>query len=244
VALQLGPLIWRSSFPAIFFDNHLDEFAKELKFIDKLIRDFSEALTTHAEPVILQDLSSSVPTVALAAVGILIIDKLATIVNKFLEAWKKLEEIRDIRARLKRVGRSGGAIESELNQEITTTVEAVVEESTSIVLLNYSGDAQRKNELETAIRQDTKRLFGQIELGLTIEFRASPKPSADEVETKALENISNLSKEMQFPPKSNEPLLLASGEVLEGEIHGSTITKKTTSKTTTTKKTKHAKDDG
>jgi hypothetical protein len=220
--------------PRELFDHHLDEFAKELKFIDRLIRDLSEALTGQPQAVDLQELSSSIPTIAVGA-GLIVIDRLATIVNKFLDAWKKLEEIRDIRARLKKVGRTGTHIEDELNEEITTIVEEVVEESTSIVLVDFKGEAVRRNELETAIKQDTKRLFGQIERGLTIEFRAVPNPNADEEDKKALGNVSALSRDMLFPEVTNEPLLLASGEVLEGEIRGMKATKKIT-KTSTTKK--------
>lgn len=221
--------------PRDLFENHLDEFAKELKFIDRLIRDLSEALTGQPQPVELQELSSSIPTIAVGA-GLIVIDKLATIVNKFLDAWKKLEEIRDIRARLKKVGRTGTNIEEELNEEITTIVEEVVEESTSVVLVDFKGELTRRNELQTAIKQDTKRLFGQIERGLTIEFRAVPDPNADEEEKKALGNVSMVSRDMQFPEVTNEPLLLASGEVLEGEIHGM----KTTSKTSKTTRKKEA----
>ena len=183
--------------PRDLFENHLDEFAKELRFIDRLIRDLSEALTGQPQAVELKELSSSIPTIAVVA-GLIVIDRLATIVNKFLDAWKKLEEIRDIRARLKKAGLTGTRTEDELDEKVTTIVEEVVEESTSLVLIDYKGEPTRKNELETAIKQDTKRLFGQIERGLTIEFRAVPNPSAGEEDKKALGNVSTLSQNMQL----------------------------------------------
>jgi len=102
--------------------------------------------------------------VALAA-KVQVIRAVAFVVNKFLEAWEKVEEIRKIRAELTEIGMKGTAVD-ELTEQITTTVEEVVEESTKVVLSEYQGPPDRKNELTNAIRQDTRRLFGQIERGV------------------------------------------------------------------------------
>jgi hypothetical protein len=108
--------------------------------------------------------------------------------------------------------------------------------------VNYKGTPERKNELSNAIRQDTRRLFGQIERGLTIEFRAQPKADADEEDKKSLEVVSKLGRELHFPEVAKERMLLGSGEILEGEIHLVKTSKKTTThKTTTSKTTKEAK---
>src|SRR5271157_371209 len=115
------------------------------------------------------------------------------------------------------MGMKRAALE-ELTEDITTTVDEVVEESTETVLVNYGGHADRKNELSNAIRQDTRRLFGQIERGLTVEFRARPKGDDDDENKKALENIANLGRQMQFPSIAKEPMLLGNGEILEGEL--------------------------
>ena len=58
--------------PRNLFDDELGTFAKELNFINSLIRHVSEARTGQAEPVKLEELSSSVPTVALAAAGVVV----------------------------------------------------------------------------------------------------------------------------------------------------------------------------
>ena len=173
------------------------------------------------------------------AAGLKAIEALATIVNKFLEAWEKIAKIRRVRAELSEMGMKGAAVE-ELTEAITTTVDEVVEESTEIVLVNYKGGLERRNELSNALRQDARRLFGQIERGLTVEFRAGPNSSADEEDAKALEIISTLGWQMHFPQIANEPMLLASAEVLEGEIRVVKQSKKTTThKTTTSKKEGH-----
>ena len=111
---------------------------------------------------------------------------------------------------------------------------------------SYKGESGRKNELRTAVSTDVRRLFGQIERGLTVEFRAEPKPNEDGDEAKALGSIVELSRDMKFPPAAKEPLLLTQGEVLEGELHRRTYKKiiTTTTKTTSKKESKKDHSDG
>jgi hypothetical protein len=223
--------------PRELFQNQLGAFAKELSFINQLIQDVSEGVTSEAQPVVLEELSSSIPTIAVTA-GLKVIEIIATIVNKFLEAWERIQKIRNLRNELTEMGLKGTAVE-ELTDQITATVDEVVEESTEMVLVNYKGDLGRKNELTNALKQEIPRLFGQIERGLMVEFRATEpeEPKANEEDKKALETISNLSRQMQFPVITNEPKLLESGKILEGEILAVKHSKKTTThKTTSSKK--------
>jgi hypothetical protein len=224
--------------PRTIFDNRLGPLAKELTFISRLMQDFSEALTGQAVQVELEQLSSSVPTVSLLA-GVVVIEVLARVVNKFLEAWERIEKIRKMRAELTEMGLKGTAVE-ELTETITTTVDGTVEESVELVLANYKGDEGRKQELGNAIRQDTRRLFGQIERGLTIELRAGAASDKEGDGKEALQNIADMSKSMQFPNIPQEPILLGNGEILEGDIQAVKSSKKTTThKSTTTRKDTH-----
>lgn len=220
--------------PRQIFDNELGRFARELTFINRLLQHFTEARTGKAEPVALEQLSSSIPTVTLRAdLGVLSL--LGTVINKFLDAWGKVEKIRRLRTEMAEVGLKGKALQ-ELDDRITTTVDEVIEESVELVISNYNGD--RKNELANGIRADTKRLFGQIERGLTVEFRAEPKTDGDAPDSDALREIANVAKELKFPPVAEAPLLLGSGEVLDngegGDIQVIRRTKKTTRRRTTT----------
>jgi hypothetical protein len=217
--------------PREMFDNHLGKFAKELTFINRLMEHYSEAITRSVEPPELEQLSSSIPTVALIAKA-KVIQAVAEVVDKFLTAWEKIEKIRKMRAELKEMGLKGKALD-ELTENIETTVEEVIEESTHLVVVNYDGSPERKSELTNAVRQDTKRLFGQIERGLSIEFRAS-KDDGDGESREALAGIDNLAKTLKFPSISIDPLLLGPGEIIEGELRASRHTKKTTTRRTTT----------
>lgn len=230
-ALKPGSADLAFLIPRNIFENQLTRFAKELTFLSRLLEHFGEALTGETTHVELEQLSSSVPTVALAA-SVPVIGALALVVNKFLEAWEKIERIRKVRAELAEMGMKGAAID-ELTEQITTTVDEVVEEATTVVVAKYHGSTDRKHELENAVRQDTRRLFGQIERGLTVEFRAEPKKDGNAEEQKALADISSLARVMQFPELTQQPMLLKGDEVVEGDIQAVKHKKTTTTRKTT-----------
>src|SRR5258708_3125751 len=96
--------------PREIFGNHLGPLAKELTFINRLVEHYSEAITGTAQPAELEQLSSSVPTVVLmAAVPVILV--IAEVVNKFLDAWGKIEKIRKLRAELSEMGLKGTALD-------------------------------------------------------------------------------------------------------------------------------------
>ncbi len=84
--------------PREIFKNHLDAFAKELSFINRLLQNISKGVTGSATPITLSTLSSSIPTIGLET-GLKVIEVLANIVVKFLEAWERISKIRKVRLR-------------------------------------------------------------------------------------------------------------------------------------------------
>lgn len=221
--------------PKEIFDSELGLFARELKFITRLVEHFTEAQTGNIEPVILEQLSSSTPAVSIVA-NLAALGLLATVIKQFLEAWLKFEEIREVRAKVAKLGFTGPALK-QFDDQITTSIEEVIEKSTELVIANYPGTPQRKNELANAIRKDTGHLFSQIERGLTVEFRAEPKADAEPDQKAKLEQIANVGKVLQFPKVKDEPLLLGTGAIPEDteEENGSVQVLKENTKTTTKK---------
>ena len=210
--------------PRELFDNELESFAKELTFIGQLVRHFSEAVTGEPEPVFLESSSSSVPSISVA-VSARVTESLATIVNKFLGAWEKAEKVRRIRQELMEVGLKKQTFD-DLTDQIRASVETVIEESIQITLNSYNHDETRKNQLESSLRRDTRRLFGQIERGLAIEFNARPSADADEADRIALKAIDRMSRELKFPPVATEPMLLTRGQILEGDFGSISVPKR------------------
>lgn len=229
--LQAGTADVSFAIPYEIFDSELGRFAKELIFLDRLMKDFGEALSGGSETIHLESLSSSTPTVTITA-GIKMISALADLVSKFLTVWEKVQKYRDARQNLTELGLSGKALE-EITDQITTTIEEVVEESVELTLSGFNGDTARKNELRNALVQDTRRLFGQIERGLTVQFRAKQDGSVDDENAAALKTIQEAGQGLTFPAMQSEPMLLANGSVVEGEVPVFTYVKKTTSKKTT-----------
>jgi hypothetical protein len=226
--------------PRDLFNNQLGSFARELNFISRLVQEYTEARTGISTPVTLEQLSSSIPTVTLLA-DPHALELLAHVISLFLNAWKKIEEIREVRGRLAKMGMKGTALK-ELDEQVETTITTTVEESTTYVMKDYSGG--RKNELDGFVRHDTRQLFGQIERGLNVEFRAEPKPDANEATQQLLQGITNVAKELKFPAPTDEPLLLNAAQVLEDETGSGAVvvqhvTKTRTEKTTSTSK-KHS----
>jgi mevalonate kinase len=226
--------------PREIFNNNLNLFAKELAFINRLVEHFSEAVIGQTEPVTLDGLSSSMPAIGLGT-SARVVASIADAVSKFLDAWEKIKKIRRLRSELSEVGIKKQALD-ELTEEVTTTIEEVVEESTRLTLIGFEGEPGRKHELETALKQDTRRLFGQIERGLTIQVNAGADDSAAPADKQALETVRRVGKVLQFPPVATEPILLTAGEVLEGELSALKTSKKTATRTTVTRKQTAQKD--
>lgn len=228
--------------PRELFDDQLGSFAKELGFISRLMLQYSEAVTGKAEPVRLEGLSSSIPTVSLLA-DAQTIAAFAGLISAFLAAWEKVEKIRKIRAELAEMGLKRNTFD-DLTEQIKTTITTVVEETTVVSLENFKGDPGRKNELQNALRRDTAKLFARIERGMTIQFRASPDKNAGDGNQKALETVNRLGRILQFPKVDGDPILLTNGELLEDEDVVSQVLKKTTSIRTLSKKaTKQTNED-
>jgi hypothetical protein len=210
--------------PRELFDNELASFAKELTFISGLIEHFGEAVTGEPQPVFLEGSSSSVPTVVVAA-SPKVTETVATVVSKFLETWEKAQKVRRIRQELLEVGLKKQTFD-DLTDQIRNSVDEVIEESVEVTLGSYIHDPVRKQQLEAALRQDLRRLFGQIERGLAIQFRARLSADLDDPERSALKSIDRMSREMKFPHGATEPMLLTRGQVLEGDFDHGNIPKK------------------
>lgn len=218
------------SVPRTIFHEQLGAFARELQFIDRLLRNMNEALTGESQPTELVALSSSTPTVAVfTSLGALKL--LGVVVNSFLDAWKKVEEIRMMREKLKSLGFVSATALDEMTAAIAASVKEVVEESTKLSLAEYRKDSGRRNELDNALRRDLHRLFGQIERGLTVELKINVDDKATS-SSDELKQIADIVQKMRFPEPAKEPMLLANGEIIEDE----TVNPVTTKRTATTEK--------
>jgi hypothetical protein len=209
--------------PKDLFGNRLGAFGTEINFINQLMEHLSEAVTGEARSAELQSLSSSGPTVVVLA-GLGALHLLGDVINFFLDEWEKIRKMRNVRDQVKELGLSNAANE-EITETILTTVDEVVEASTRRCLANYQLDFRLRNELEIALKADFRRLFGQIERGLTVEIHTREDAKVDEDTKQELRAIAEVAQKMHFPAAdSKEPILLTDGEVLEGELLRTKVT--------------------
>jgi hypothetical protein len=194
--------------PRTLFGNRLGSFAKELVFIDRMLMDLTEAVTAERKPIEVERLSTSDPTVTAAACfGAALL--LGKIIEKFLDVWKKVEEIREIRQRLDKIGMGNTAAVEELTGKIQQTIDAAAEESVNQIM-ESSPVVQdgRKNELRNALRKDTHRLYFEIERGLNVEIKvSSDAPAADEEAKAEVNELRAVSMKLQYPQITGEPIL-------------------------------------
>lgn len=213
--------------PREIFGNELEPFAKELVFINQFVRHFNEAVTGEPIPVYLEGSSSSIPTVALAA-NPKITESIAKVVEHFLQEWGKADKVRRIRQELAEMGLKKQTFD-ELTEQIRNSVDQVVEDSVESTVSSFKHDPARKHYLQSALRRDIRRLFGQIERGLVVQFRARFSTDLDQDDRSALDAIDHLSRKLQFPAAAAEPILLTRGQVLEGDFEPVTINRMTAS---------------
>jgi len=79
--------------PKQIFDGQLGKMAKELDFLNRLLRHVSEAVTGQVEPIIVEEISSSEPTFALlGTIGLIL--AVGKIINTYLDAATKAVKLR------------------------------------------------------------------------------------------------------------------------------------------------------
>lgn len=211
--------------PRELFGNELESFAKELVFINQFVGHFNESVTGEPIPVFLEGSSSSIPTVAVAA-NPKVTESIAKVVEHFLQEWGKADRVRRIRQELAEIGLKKQTFD-ELTDQIRNSVDQIVEDSVESTLSSFKHDSARKHHLASALRRDIRRLFGQIERGLVLQFRARFSTDLDQDDRSALDAIDHLSRKLQFPAPAAEPILLTQSQVLEGDFEPLIITNRT-----------------
>ncbi|WP_072394303.1 hypothetical protein [Hyphomicrobium sp. CS1GBMeth3] len=206
--LQPGEAEIGFKIPRAIFDNRLIGFSGELKFIERVVELFSEAVTGQREEAELSELSTTEPLVILQLYAP-IVAAIAGSITWFLATYKQTLELRELRARLKAVGVDESAmLDAKIEQLVNEAVEKRVADVVTVKL-----EDGRRNEVSNGLRLVLKDLWARVELGMTVEVRFLPPATSEEPtakekkELKIYEDLRKIQRELVFPTIRGEPFL-------------------------------------
>jgi hypothetical protein len=197
--------------PHNLFDGRLDEFARELGVLNSMIRTLSEVTTGSAEEAQVRQISSTNPEIFLA-VSLPVTLAIAGTVTWALDTWKKVEEIRKLRAETQKLkGVTKEEIEGFFDSKIKKEVDLAVEERAKHVFAQSKTGARQPEEMKAWLDWVLRSFLSRIERGMTVEIRFSepaPEPeNADKKTQKVFEELKAGVQQLKFPPADPAPVL-------------------------------------
>jgi hypothetical protein len=198
--------------PREIFDNELKGWVSELRELSKIIRPFSEIATGSTENIEIGEISTTDPIIflILSAPTIAMIRRA---VSWSLDQWKKVEDIRKVRAETRRINiDNGGALDdivASFEERIKSVVDASVRQF-SAELVGPEERQGRQHELVTEMQHSLASMLARIERGMTIELRYLPRSDADAAspeEVSAMSDMDDTIPLLKFPPASPSPVL-------------------------------------
>ncbi len=157
--------------PRDLFHNELDGLIEELKVVRRVIRAVAEAATGSVDPIEFKTISTSSPEFVFDLAP-QTFAMLGGAVTWALNSWKQIEEIRRIRADIRKAGLDKFPQLAEiLDAEIAAKVsEAVSEKVTKII--GTDGMAGRKEEQRTDLTWALNALLQRVERGMVVRVDA------------------------------------------------------------------------
>lgn len=205
--------------PRGFVDNRLDKFSEELKEIDKIFGVFEELCTGSRPSPEIRSISSTDLSIFLD-VSPLVGASVAVAIERIVEMYKKLLEIRKLKGELVKQGVEASAlkgIETHATKGMDEGIGKLVEE-----LIDEFGAAlkskERKHEIQIELKFALKKIATRIDRGFNIEVRmeAPLEPQTEEGSEADAEAVSaadlhtrieGATASMQFLRLEGDPLL-------------------------------------
>lgn len=203
--------------PRAIFDNELKQFADELKQLDFIIRAFAEAEGYAGEAPQLRQLSTSDPLIMLA-IALPVIKVIGASISWGLDQWKKVEDIKLVRAQTE-----GLNIDNKNKKKLLDQYDAMIEAD---LKSSVQGEAKRladgakvsedrRPELQNHFEIALQRLLALLERGMTVELRLGPPAEEDEqadgdaehAEVSDYRAVEQLQQQLVFPKPEGAPLM-------------------------------------
>jgi hypothetical protein len=202
--------------PRGIFDNEFKDFITELKTIHRIVRTFSELETGSVQEIKLGSISSTDPLIFLNTPPA-VIASVAWIITQ----WKKLEEIRKLRAETAQINQfSEKELKDFFDKKITATINAEIKNRAEALLAESTLDTARRNELTSEVQWALRALFARVERGMRVEVETQLLPTEKEAKTddsgekadvnatnEVLSEVDRISTELKFPISRGKPVL-------------------------------------
>ena len=201
--LEQGECEFGYMIPREHVANKLSEFKNEIDELNFILTHISEAVTGEKGDFKVKTISSS-DFLLYIIIGIQVANVLSTVVEKILNYYKQILEIKVLRNQLNDKGvpqKETEGIENYANNLMKKGIEKIAKE----IISNYVGDSGRKNELKNALIIALNKLANRIDNGFNVEIRIEPlpEPNEEEIDEETKEKI-NLMKQIQERAKNIE----------------------------------------
>jgi hypothetical protein len=199
--------------PRPLFENSLSGFIAELNFVRKFVRLTSEAEGENPDAIEIGTISTSDPLVwVIVAYGVA--RTIGSVTDWALDTWKKVEEIRNIRAQTKNLTAfKPEEVEEIFGPKIETQIQEAIEAKVAELVANIKNQA-RRNELENGFRFALRQFLARIERGMTVDVRYLPAPlggDASEEQEESVEQktagMNAVASTLVFPRPIGDPVL-------------------------------------
>lgn len=208
---ELGVLL-----PRTLFHNNLEELAKELTILNRILRAFSELVTGSVAPIEVKEISTSDPIFFLG-LDPLIAAQVAVAIRWALGTWRKVEEIRKLRSETaKNSAFTQKEVEDFFDSKIKTSVDNAVQQALKDFLGSVDGKIGRPQEQRTDLEWALRSILARVERGMTIEPRFLEPPAGAEGDQKsegdkkreeAFKTLEEIGQELEYPKPDPAPVL-------------------------------------
>ncbi|MBM1219625.1 hypothetical protein JQU17_05400 [Ponticoccus sp. SC2-23] len=200
--------------PRKVFSNDFGEFRDELKTFHFIFDSFSLMTKKEVARPELGPISSSDPLV-FAILDPVVAAKIAGAVAWLLHVWKKIEEIRKLRAETAKLQMD--SLVTAFDDEIKKKIKSEIDEYAESILKEEKSKSDR--EISSRIVKSLNLLFQRVERGVTIELMLPPKKedlsqNEDEDESKpqtdtdsSMTRLREVEVELRFPRANDVPIL-------------------------------------
>jgi hypothetical protein len=211
--LEAGNCELGYTIPRIFVKNELKSLNKEISELNFILTTISEAVTGEKKEFEVKTISSS-DFLFVVGIGIYLAKVISEVVEKIIENYKKILEIKKLRNELKAAGvpeKETKGIEQHANSSME---KEILKLATEIIKNSPLTDELRKNELNNGVTIALNKIANRIDCGFNIEIRVKELPVAKDNKTDEnhefadmIKIINSNSKMMEFIKTGGQPIL-------------------------------------